>query len=400
MRFDLPESPEGQTIVVAYLRAHVGLTVREIADATIKSEATINRRLKDAESRGMIKQYVFTATEELRKIYGPYLRDCKLEKDIIKKAGESALQSAIVVPSGSDAIENRNKVAKVAGGRIMEKVRNAVSKDRKPKIGISYGRTLKSVVDSIVDMRRIEDVLSAEKKRQTDEIGFSNVEVLPLCGDFWFQKGEMRDIYSYSSNRLATDLAASLGSRPPIEMSMPAYLPARMAKEPELSVIKDFLSFSPAMKYLYEGEQPLIRRLDGLITSCGYFPKDILQDKEGSPSDSLSTTTLIFLSELVPESTYAQMENAGVIGDVLGIFISEERSKIVDRINSLFLGPKQKDFRAIAESARKDPIHIGVIIVAAGEEKSEILLEIVRLRFANEIIVDSALSDALMKRLS
>ena len=410
MNLNLPESIEGQAFVIAYLRARLGLSVSEIADATDKSESTINRRLKDAEAAGMLKQYIFTANNEQREKFDSFLRDGKLEKDIVERIGNYRLQSAIVVPTVGDSAENREKVAKFAAARIMEKTKYAISNGRDPKIGISWGRTLRAIVDSINDIRCIEEALVEEKKSFGDKIDFSEVEVLPLCGDFWLNReripkgADIRDTQFCLGSRLAADLADCLKAIPPLEMSIPASIPVEVADEPYYREIKRFLERSPAMERLYGGDNPLVSNLDGIITSCGSFPREI-------PKDDLSFHMALRLrSGLIEENTLEKLCNAGVIGDVLGLFISGKESDgekesgreldIVDKVNSSFLGPKLEHFRGVVNLARKDPLRMGVIIVAAGESKSAILLEIINLELVNEIIVDSSLARALMDKLS
>src|SRR5205807_2708443 len=84
------------------------------------------------------------------------------------------------------------------------------------------------------------------------------------------------------------------------------------------------------------------------------------------------------------------------IGDIGGIFLAREEStrERIEDINQRWTGIKEEHIRRCAKEAQQSD-RSGVIVVAVGSHKAEIIRECVRLGLVNELIIDYELAKHL-----
>jgi len=389
-KFPLPEGEEGEAVVIAFLKVVPELSVEEIASVTGLSTATVNRRLKEAIKLGVLKRFVFSPDDDMKEKYAPYFRHLEIEEKVRACVGKILIRNVIVVPSIGDEVENRKRVGQVAAFRLHQKLKSA---EKELKIGVSWGRTLRAMTDTLREITSVERAFSIElqRKTQSKKEYSSTLEFVPLCGDFWVNE-VIKDAHYYSSERIAADLSECFfNAKPPIEISFPVYIPEKFQGEKN---IRDFLDLTPARRMIYGDKNPLIKQLDGIITSVGGVPREMHATEDKLESISM----LVSLSEHISREKQEKMEAAGVVGDILGYFITKRgttHNDVVNGINERFLGPKPEHILECAERAREEG-NIGVVIIASGEKKADILHSIIERRYVNGIIIDSELAEKLM----
>jgi DNA-binding transcriptional regulator LsrR (DeoR family) len=195
-----------------------------------------------------------------------------------------------------------------------------------------------------------------------------------------------------SSTRIAADFSDCFPDAiPPMEASFPAYIPEAFQEEEK---IREFLNLNPAMRRIYGDAEPLINQLDGIITSVGGFPKEI-------PFEVDEFDSMLLFSEHIPEEKVKELIAAGIIGNILGYCIIERGktpNDIVTKTNDRFLGPRPQHLIKCAGRARKED-NIGVMIVASGKKKAEVLCTVIQDKYADEIVIDSELAKELKRQL-
>jgi len=404
MKFLLPDDEKAQAVVIAFLRS-TKLSTEEIVSVTGLSATTINRRLKCAEEIGFLKPFVFSPPADMIEKYGSYFqREIKKENKIQKRAGEDILRSVMVVPSKEkDKAANRMRVGKLAALSLIQKIKS-IPKGKDLKIGVSWGRTLRALANSLSELKSTEGAFSVGSGK--DE----KLEFLPLVGAFWIADEE-ENYPRYSSERIAVDLSECFNERQIIatrEIAAPAYIHEDFQIEKkEIQAIRRFLSYNPPLKRIYGNEiknvadndpDALVNKLDGIITSACGFPED---KSPLSKNIDHSPTTMLF-TQHVKQSMEELLIDGTAVGDICGYILTksgESSNELVDRINDLFLGPKTQNLLKCADGARgrDKENNIGVVVVASGTEKAEVVHTIIRRGYANEIIIDSELADKLME---
>jgi len=357
------------------------------------STATVNRRLKEAMNLGALKRFVFSPDDDMKAEYAPYFRHLEIERRIQAHVGGMLLREVIVVPSIGDEVENRKRVGQVAAFRLHQKLKSV---GKELKIGVSWGRTLRAMAGTLREITSVERAFSIEleRKTQSQEEHSSTLEFVPLCGDFWVEE-IIKDAHYYSSERIAADLSECFNTRAPIEISFPVYIPEEFqGQEQGEDKIRAFLNLSPARKMIYGDENPLIEQLDGIITSVGGIPREV-----DATEDKLENISMLasFSQHIRPEKL-KELEAAGVVGDVLGYFITKKGitpNQVVNNINARFLGPELEHILECAERTRERD-SIGVIVIASGDKKAEVLHTLIQGRYVNEIIIDLYLAKKLM----
>ncbi len=144
----------------------------------------------------------------------------------------------------------------------------------------------------------------------------------------------------------------------------PAYIPRHYDKDTQTS-IRRFVSDSPNYGRVFAGSEPLINRLDALITSVG-----------SSQSPVLGSTAELVLAGGVEEKRLREL----VVGDLGGILIpeptlSEDEAHLVDELNAMWTGIKIGHVKAIAKRAADDPLQTGVVVAALRADRGETVFD-------------------------
>jgi hypothetical protein len=144
-----------------------------------------------------------------------------------------------------------------------------------------------------------------------------------------------------------------------------------------------------AREYPVEGSpKPLIEEVDTIITSVGGMEDAWIGG--GEP-----------FFDPVEEKSALQKE--GVVGDICGRYVTLDKvdnfkqDSMTSRVNRRVFGPEPKHFRACAERARQSEDRLGVLVVAAGAGKAEVVLSICRRTLVNELIINDELADKLLE---
>lgn len=278
-----------------------------------------------------------------------------------------------VFESGSGQTETamthrRNRFGRTASGRLAELLSRAST------VGVAWGRTIRALVDGIASSHRLVD------PSQT-------VEFLPVCAEFvkLTQRG-------YSASRLAEllDDIYNGGEGDTISMTgFPAFIPR--AYDPDMQrSIRQLVSDTPSHAHLFSGDDPLVGRLDMLISSIGS-----------------SQTPLIGALEELMHAGQVSASRLGelIVGDLSGILIpkhdlDEDDRALVSDLNQMWTGIQIEHVRSLATRAAADASQPGVVIVALQAERGDAILELIRMNLVNELIIDQAAAQRLSDLLN
>jgi hypothetical protein len=270
------------------------------------------------------------------------------------------------------------------------------------RIGVAWGKTIARLIDGLKP-------LHPKFERGT--------LVFPVSGEPLREHGEENS---------ATTLASSLGSLvegvlhegPGLNMVIPC-IPDRFDETVTCEIKRSLLGQVAGYRriFLDDGEQvPLIDELDTLITGVGTAAK---------------TSTDPWLIERVnamqndPPLTREDFE-AYTFGDIAGVYLlrpelteliaarharvagatgktARERNAVVEakvkRINTQWTGIQREHVARCADRARTTQKTPGVIVLAIGRAKSDIVIEAVNQSLVNHLLIDQDLADALVEDL-
>ena len=262
----------------------------------------------------------------------------------------------------------RNRFGRTAAGRLDELLQDA------KVVGVAWGRTISAMVDGLEPLRAAS---------RDDRI----VQFVPVCAELiaLAQKG-------YSSSRLAErlDNIYNRGRGEPIHLTgFPAYIPKHYDEVAQRS-IRQFVEDSPNYGRVFSGPEPMIDRMDALITSVG-----------SSRSPVLGSTAELVLAGGEEE---AQLRTL-IVGDLGGILISrpdaaEDQTHLVEKLNDMWTGIRIEHVKMIAQRAADDPSRAGVIVAALRAERGETIFELIRRELVNELILDDDAAEGLEQRIA
>jgi DNA-binding transcriptional regulator LsrR (DeoR family) len=248
--------------------------------------------------------------------------------------------------------------------------------------GVLWGRTIRQIVD------RLPSLIPAETVNAT-------IECVPLCGDPIYVMNQ--DDENFSASHLAAELERLLTGATrrtlPSMSGVPAYLP-RSVLNPKVkrksTILEDFIYKVPGYQKIFRdpGGSPFIDRVDTLLTGVGICLKAAGSDERECGA---------FLRERMTQEDLKPAELSElVVGDIGGILvqrtgISAAKKKIVAELNAGWLGVNEGQMRRIARrSARSGSA--GVIAVARGSLKGEIISQCIKEGLVNELIIDFPLA--------
>lgn len=398
-----------EVLLVAYDYCVLGLRGEKLEKHRRLPKATLNRRIKQAKEAGYIREAVLNIPPEIleTEVY-PYVSDSpNLVKDLQGHFGRELLRSLIVIPSASEKERQKNplinteRVGRAAAVRLLDLLTE--TKTKMEVVGISYGRTLKAMVDKVKE--NVEPTIEGAKKPKW----------IPIFGTFLLTT----EFFMLESSRLAADLALAIRREASdlLNLTTPAYIPGGFMEgasgeevERRMHYARKFVKAIPAHQLVFgvsemvfgvsetpfeRDPEALIARMDTMMTSVGGLSRD---GRIGGWLGRIRDASPIYTDE-----EREQLEKEGVIGDFCGPFITEKNvdgfphNSLIAQVNRRVLGaPTPKDFRRCADRARAENTP-GVIVVADSATKARAVASVVSNRCVTELICDSDLAEELAK---
>lgn len=397
-------SVDQQAYRVAYLYAEHRLSQTAIAEALNLSPAAVSRALSRArELQCIVESYHF-------------MRPADFSDDAIQSL-ESALgfrnlASALrslptpvrqfrVFDSGRDddtdeGIQRRQRAfGEAAAGYLVSRLPAAA------RIGIAWGSTLGYLVDGIArhgyyrsDSRAIQQVVptSAEPMRYAQSEftasalarrldSILNGSIPPGKGGQPSEQEQQRRLALTGVPAfISRDFGPLIGSQKDLSPTERDVLSARLP-----SLLREFfLQTSPAYGKIFGSREPLVESLDLVLTSAGSSDRAL-----GFCNEELRTVGGLTSSEL----------NRLVVGDLGGVLLprhnlSKSDKQRVHRLSEMWTGVTYAQMDGLAKRATKSDCP-GIVVVAIGHRRSEVVCEILVRGLCNELIVDRELATAL-----
>jgi len=266
-------------------------------------------------------------------------------------------------------------------------------------VGIMWGRSLKRLVS------RVRSCLDTSRQGETHD-----VQCVPLCGDpvHLMNLGQVK----YSASFLAAELRQALHpgrrSDQPCLVGVPAYLPRAYFLQPSgnagwQSFVQDIPGYRSIFGPANGGDMPWVERVDTIISGAGIIARESQTQAPGLPNAETAAheETGDFIRERleqevgITESSLAKL----IYGDVGGLLLGRENlpaseRRLVDSLNQGWTGITASHLINVARRAKSGGAP-GVILVAAGAAKAEMVQQIVKRGYANQLLIDSSLGSAL-----
>ncbi|PWU21228.1 MAG: hypothetical protein C5B50_02255 [Verrucomicrobia bacterium] len=398
------KNPEDEHLILVAAAARMrgdGKTQAQIAKKLIKSQPEVSRLIADAVEHDFlarspaflswnVKQSIRDEVD--RRYYVPE----KLRNKLRDLAPAKLYLDVHLLPDGDDAF------AEAAAECVVDLLRHS------QVAGIMYGRTLERMVS------RVKGCVAGRSKRESHEI-----QCIPLCGDpvHLMNRGQV----NFSASHLAAQLGNAVrnedsdgASQPalvlePALAGVPAYFGRKFyEKDKAAAGWRKFVEEIPGYRAIFgrgDGrERAWIARLDTVISGAGIIAKNNPKQTQNEPPDGKAALekTGDFIIErlkqeedLVSESGLAKL----IYGDMGGWLIARPNLKasdqsIVEQLNKGWTGIDGKALGEVAKSARSGGAP-GVILVAAGKAKADMVREIVRQGLVNVLLIDLSLGTAL-----
>jgi hypothetical protein len=238
-----------------------------------------------------------------------------------------------------------------------------------------------------------------------DRIRLREIQCVPLCGDPIFLMNQRRLELEYSASWLAPTLETALTGkkRPPFPclFGVPAYvsraaraasgLPGGTRENPRW---RGSFEQIPGYKAIFRRPARRIDEVDTIITGAGIVV---------TQGDTLEVSTGDLIEERLQQEDDLTKEDLDRViwGDVGGWLIEKpnlkpDQGNLVDELNRGWTGATLQDLIRVARAAQpgKRP---GVIVVARGEDKAGLILEVIRRGLVNTLLLDSALVAQIRK---
>ncbi len=265
-----------------------------------------------------------------------------------------------------------------AAGKVADILRRA------QVVGVTWGHTIKCIADQLVLTR--------------PDTSVSTPSFIPLCGEpvFVINKGDPHissSLLAAQLNRLSSETTDAKAS--PSLAGVPAYISSRFSTGRSGRVL-DFVREVPGYRQIFgDPIQPGLGRaedMDTVLTSIGSV---------GSWEPGAARETGSFLEERVHQEEDLTEEHLGrlAFGDLGGILIPrpdlrDADRREVERLNKGWVGLTIDHLRSCASKADSGKAP-GVIVVAYGAAKAEMVSEVIKLGLGSEFIVDEGLAEKL-----
>jgi DNA-binding transcriptional regulator LsrR (DeoR family) len=266
-------------------------------------------------------------------------------------------------------------------------------------VGIMWGRSLERMVT------RIRGCLDASGQGEAYD-----VQCVPLCGDpvHLMNLGQVR----YSASQLAAELSRALNPERPSDqpclVGVPAYVPRKIFLQRNGGAVwQDFVEEIPGYRLIFgpgNGEEkPWVERVDTIISGTGIIISGSRRQDHTAPPAGMAAhdQTGDFIRERltqeegVSESALAELIYGDIGGWLLGRHgLRAADRRLVDSLNQGWTGIREEHLVNVAKNAKPGGAP-GVILVAAGLAKVEMVRELVRRGFVNQLLIDTSLAKAL-----
>jgi len=241
-------------------------------------------------------------------------------------------------------------------------------------VGVAWGKTVACVVSGLGQL-----TTSNMHRRR-------HVTFFPLCGE----------PMDYSVSRFSASASASrlhqmfnVDRREAISLGpIPARIPKQFSTK-ERAIIRRFIRNSESYSKVFSDADGLVKQMDTMITSGGTFASNSYDDlwlKDTARAEGLTPAKLTEIT----------------IGDIGGAFVARpgisttsrrQLSAIADRWTGVTLAQIEK---CANDAATKQAP--GVVFVAIGSAKADIVVEAVRLGLINRLFMDVSLASAVLKK--
>ncbi len=371
------EAHDKQVEVAAFLYGHYDMSQEEIAAHLNCSQSHVSRLLSNAKLRGLLKtEHYFVEKRlseerlaELHKSLEPY--------DLMKKLGDihprnrvrvrniTVIDSMHGLQSSNDWSERQKIFGRAAAGHIYRLLRHS-------KIaGVAWGTTLGHLVEGFASIH--------------PQFMENPIDFVPVCAELAGSSS-----MEISSSRLADRLNEIINNRKGKHLSLsgvPAFVP-RLYTDNEERTIWKYINNSESYTKIFGGEEPLVDSIDTLITCVGSAQKPLgLSNEELRQAGDIKQD----LEELI-------------YGDIGGVLIqrsnlNSKNLKEVNELNNMWTGIHLDKIKRIAEIASVSKKTPGNIVLAIGENKTNIIYGLLKQGLINELYIDKDLKVALEKVL-
>jgi hypothetical protein len=283
-------------------------------------------------------------------------------------------------------------------------------------IGLSYGRTLRIMVDKLEHYSATENLPSARVPKEkagegadassgpADDAAARKIYTIMGALAFPFTDERHGDYLEYSASHLTNRLAKILGTDcKRYFLDTPVYVPLAfldqysgdtprrgIEENAALEVAATFVKQIPTYHDLFEnGQESAINKLDTIITSVGD-----LETGFGTRPDKLAPF-------LRPSEKKNLLEEA--VGDIAGRYVAKDggtgqKDTTIANVNARIFGLDLHHLESIAERAEKNGTP-GVIVIAASRAKAKVILALLNRpqKVISELIISGDLAEQLLE---
>jgi DNA-binding transcriptional regulator LsrR (DeoR family) len=365
------------SLAAAFLRSD-GHSQLEIADRLAISQPDVSRYLERAKSKSWLQELNprFTVPDEQvekwnlaknRFFSGEELYECLVRRF---PGSSRFLRKVTLVHSLNQGHFGPSLVAAVCG--LIADVTYC---------GITWGRTIRHLAE-----------LLEQASHGGHQVRDRPIQFIPLCGEPLLYDGDPGE---YSSSRLSARLNRALNGtesphRTPSLYGVPASIPLSLGRD--LAALKNFITHIQGYSDIFGASgrrstvAPLIDRVEAILTSVGV---------------ACSSDRGVFLNKRIGANdiTARQVESL-VAGDIGGIVIAKEgltdkQSELIDRLNQSWNGVTLARIQRLsAEASDSKP---GMVVLASGGQRKEVVLQCIKLNLVNHLIVDQQFAVSVLE---
>ena len=376
----------------AFLRCQTDLSQEAIAKALCVSQSAVSRLLRHARTLGCLReisQFIRTADIDDGRMgrIERLLEYSDLDQILARLPTRTGirLRAVRVFDSGSTdnsptGINLRQKTfARAAASRLADRLRDATV------VGVTWGSTVSSAIDALGHLaypwppsrdRKVIPV-SAEPLRYATNEYTSSTLARRLHGIMCSDQSEAMPLALTGVPAFIPEDLADI-------VTDPTAFPKRTLSALPKFLRKFFEQNSSGYRELFIGPNPLVERIDMLVTSAGTADKPL-----GFCNEDLRK-----VSGLAP-----RVLSRLVLGDVGGVLLpamplSPRDAAKVASLNSMWTGIQRVHLETIARRAEIEGTP-GVVLMAIGASRSTIVCQAVAEGLCSELIIDRDLATAL-----
>lgn len=357
--------------IAAYLYSRCG-DQKEVASQLRISQSQVSRLIKQAIDRGLlIRRFEFNKETVSKKRFDE-IRSFEIPGELIKQLGKvsDCLNDVRVYESGNSHDSYSNRLIPFAhnASNYLQDLLAEIN-----IVGVTWGNTLSSLVDAL------------EKKYSYTEYRDKKIFV-PLCAELIGVASEQ-----YHSTMIADRLNEIVNKRKAEHLSLsgvPAFIPkhsnGRILKKEEFQFLWEIVNYSNNYRNIFKGDESFVNKLDCILTSIGPINEPF------GPS----------IVEVEQFFSFEEIKSE-VIGDIGGVLLKKKnymqnhQSLFID-LEEMWTGIQFDKIKELTEESAKFK-KCGVVVFAHGKNKAPVLLEAIRQRLVNKIVIDFELSKELMK---